>query len=137
MAASTVELGRGIHWHMFRWWKAVLSALFSAQSSSPVRCSFSQQPSHGKDSLNTRQEVANPAALYSRSAGLWMELSDESFWTCVFDPTAHPTLPGQMRKEDLKPQVLTDCGRASYRNRSPCQHAGYSNAEVMHGAGHA
>ena len=109
MAAGTGELGRGVHWHMFRWWRQLcFSALFSTQSS-PVGCSFSRQPSLGKDSLNTRQEVANPA-LYSRGTGLWMELSHESLWVCVFAPAAHPALPGQMRKEALKPQCSQSVG---------------------------
>lgn len=49
----------------------------------------------------------------------------------MFAPAAHPTLPGQMRKEGLKSQVLTVCGKASYRKRPPCQPAGYSSTGVM------
>lgn len=130
MAAGTVGLGRGVHWHMFRWWRQLCFLPCSAPSL-PI---LSVAPSHNSlplgRTLNTRQEVAKPAS-YSRSTGLWMELSHESLWACVFAPAAYPTLAGQMRKEGLKPQVLTVCGRVSYRKRPPCQHAGCSSAGVM------
>lgn len=110
MAAGTVELGRGVHWHMLRWWRQLCFLPCSAPSLLLLSvCSFSRQPSLGKDSLNTRQEVANPA-LYSRGTGLWMELSHESLWACVLAPAAHPALPGQMRKEALKLQCSQSVG---------------------------